>query len=659
MIAKARSGVLRFACTTCLLLAPPAWGQLAAHPGDAAFVAARDAFAKGDRVRLERAVNQLGSHSLAAWGRYFVLVRQLDTLPPEAAETIEAFLAREDGTYLAEKLRGDWVRALAKREDWPAVLSRFERLQQSDTDLRCLALAAELHLDRPAAIDNAVTLVEDAAPLAEACHAPLGRLATQGRIPADALWLRLRQQLAQGRLKEGRVVAGWLPTGEAPGWQTVEAINDHPVRHLAKLPENFAETRWARELAMIAAVRMARTDVRSAVSRWREIEARFGASERAWVLGQFAFRAALGQLPEASEWFEEALALGANLSEEQHAWRVRSALRAGDWPAVTRAIDQLPVTMAMRPDWLYWQGRAHQATGNAEAAHAVWQRIADQPDFYGILAGEALGRRYAVPPPAAPPTAAELAEASGRVGLIRGLALIRTGMRIDGIREWNWALRGADDRSLLAAAELARRHEVIDRAINTADRTRHEHDFALRYPTPFIAEVAPRARAVDLDTAWVYGLMRQESRFITEARSSAGAQGLMQLMPATARWVARKIGMNDFRPGRVNEMDVNVTLGTNYLRMVLDSLDSHPVLASAAYNAGPGRARRWRGEEVLEGAIYAETIPFNETRDYVKKVMANTVVYAALRDGAAPSLTALLGTIRPRGFADGTAEDLP
>lgn len=656
MIAKARSGVLRFGCTACLLLAQAAWGQLAAHPGDAAFVAARDAFAKGDRVRLERAVDQLGMHALAAWGEYFLLVRELDTLPPEA---VEAFLAREEGTYLAEKLRGDWVRALAQREDWPAVLSRFARLQRPDAELRCLALAAELHLDPPVAIDNARGLIEDAAPLAQACHAPLGRLAAQGRIPADALWLRLRQQLAQGRLQEGRVVAGWLPGGEAPGSQTIEAINDHPVRHLDRLPENFAETRPARELAMIAVVRMARTDVRSAEMRWRELEHRFGVSERAWVLGQLAFRAALGHLPEAAGWFEEALALGALLNEEQHAWRVRSALRAGDWPAVTRAIEQLPATMAMRPDWLYWQGRAHQATGNAGAAHAVWQRIADQPDFYGILAGEALGRRYTVPPPAAPPTVAELAEAARRVGLVRGLALIRTGMRIDGIREWNWALRGADDRSLLAAAELAHRHEVIDRAISTADRTRHEHNFALRYPTPFIAEVAPRARAVDLDTAWVYGLMRQESRFIMEARSSAGAQGLMQLMPATARYVARKIGMNDFRPGRVNEMDVNVTLGTNYLRMVLDSLDSHPVLATAAYNAGPGRARRWRGEEALAGAIYAETIPFNETRDYVKKVMANTVVYAALRDGVAPSLTALLGTIRPRGFADGTAEDLP
>jgi soluble lytic murein transglycosylase len=153
--------------------------------------------------------------------------------------------------------------------------------------------------------------------------------------------------------------------------------------------------------------------------------------------------------------------------------------------------------------------------------------------------------------------------------------------------------------------------------------------------------------------------MRQESRFIMDAKSSAGAKGLMQLMPATAKWVAKKIGMDNYHPGRVTDMDTNVTLGTNYMRMVMDGLDNHPLLASAAYNAGPGRARKWRAETALEGAIYAETIPFSETRDYVKKVMANAMHYAAVMGIATPSLTARLGTIRPRGFGDTTAENLP
>jgi soluble lytic murein transglycosylase len=143
------------------------------------------------------------------------------------------------------------------------------------------------------------------------------------------------------------------------------------------------------------------------------------------------------------------------------------------------------------------------------------------------------------------------------------------------------------------------------------------------------------------------------------AKSSVGAKGLMQLMPATAKWVAKKINLSNFHPNRVTEMDMNVTLGTNYMKMVLDSLDSHPVLASAAYNAGPSRAKRWRAERPLEGAIYAETIPFNETRDYVKKVMSNAVYYSALFEQRPQSLKARLGTIRARGEGERGVEELP
>jgi soluble lytic murein transglycosylase len=199
------------------------------------------------------------------------------------------------------------------------------------------------------------------------------------------------------------------------------------------------------------------------------------------------------------------------------------------------------------------------------------------------------------------------------------------------MREWLFSIRTMDDQQLLAAAELARRAEVYDRTINTADRTSHVHNFQMRFLAPFRDVFREHARAFDLEEAWVLGITRQESRFIADAKSSAGARGLMQLMPATAKWVAGKIGM-PYSPDRVSEVETNVTLGTRYLKYVLEDL-GHPVLASAAYNAGPGRARRWRDIKPLEGAIYAETIPFNETRDYVKKVMANTLYYSALTGG--------------------------
>jgi soluble lytic murein transglycosylase len=202
-----------------------------------------------------------------------------------------------------------------------------------------------------------------------------------------------------------------------------------------------------------------------------------------------------------------------------------------------------------------------------------------------------------------------------------------------------------DDRALLAAAELARRNRIWDRAINTADRTVAEHDFTLRYPAPYSKVLSKQARVWKLDEPLLFGLVRQESRFIADAKSSAGAAGLMQLLPSTACLVARKIGMKGFHPSRLGRPEVNAALGAFYLRQVLDGFGGNAALAAAAYNAGPGRARKWCDAKPLEGAIYVETIPFAETRQYVKKVMANAVYYAALSGGEQRSLKSRLGTI--------------
>jgi soluble lytic murein transglycosylase len=638
------------------LLASGTFCVQAGEARDDAFQSAREAFAKGDRGRLARAQAALGDHPLAPWVEYFRLSLQLQ----DGGEGgISAFVARHEGGYLAEKMRGAWLRQFVKRGEWAQVRELYGQLKRPDAEMQCLGLAARLRLGETAAQADAAALLDAPAALGEPCIAQLDSPVVAAALPEESLWQRLRRQVAQGRFKEARTLSGWLPASAKLSWRAIDPVMDHPARHLAKLADGFHTHRSSRELAMLAVLRMARSDVRVAAARWTDIESRFEATERGFVWGQLALRAALGHLPETGGWFDRAAELGAAFDEEQGAWRIRAALRAEDWRGVARAIDALPAGQATQPEWIYWRGRAHAAHGETAPAQAAYARIAGPAGFYGILAREALGRPFALPPRATPPSDAELAAAATTPGLERGLLLIRTGMRIDGVREWIWAIDGMNDRQLLAASTLAQRHEVIDRSINTADRTQAEHDYSLRYPLPFYVQVEPRVREVNLDPAWVYGLMRQESRFIMDAQSSAGAKGLMQLMPATARWVAKKIGMERYHPGRVTDMDINVTLGTNYMRMVLDGLDNHPVLASAAYNAGPGRARKWRAERPIEGAIYAETIPFNETRDYVKKVMANATHYAALLGGPAPTLTDRLGRIRPRGFGDTTAEDLP
>jgi soluble lytic murein transglycosylase len=270
---------------------------------------------------------------------------------------------------------------------------------------------------------------------------------------------------------------------------------------------------------------------------------------------------------------------------------------------------------------------------------------------------EELGQRITAPAAPTPLTEEELQAARDNEGLKRALAAIQIGLRTEGVREWNYSTNlhqraGMSDRELLAASALACEQQIWDRCINASERTRSVMDYSQRFPTPYKQEVQQRAELTGLEPAFVYGLIRQESRFILDAKSGVGAAGLMQVMPATARWTARRIGMTNFKPAQITQRDTNIAIGTGYLKLVLDAFDGSMPLAAAAYNAGPSRSKLWRGQSgdpVLEAAIWAENIPFGETRDYVKKVLANTVNYAAVLSGEPQSLKARLGFVGPTG----------
>jgi soluble lytic murein transglycosylase len=632
-----------FACAVAVPSAPTL-----ADRGDAAFLSAREAFRNGERVRLGRQMEALQGHPLQPWAEYWALRLRLDD---GDANGVPDYLGRHPDAYLAEKLRGDWLRVLGKNSDWESFQRERPALALPDAEVNCYAAQAARTPDAVRALWNS------SQDLPQACEVLVDQLVAAGDLTVEEVWQRVRRLFEAKRVGAARSAAAYLPASEGFDGRGLESIAQSPARHLDRLPAAFAARRGGREVALFAVQRLARNDPQDAAKRFGRVESHFSAEERAYAWGQLAWQAALRHQPEALAWYDKAA--GTILSEEQMAWQIRAALRVHDWGVVRRAIATMPPTASAQPDWTYWQARALAAQGRPDEARAHYLKIAGQPNFYGNLADEELGRVVEVPPRAVAPSIEELALAAANPGLQRALALFRVDMRVEGVREWVWSLRGMDDRTLLAAAEFAKRHEVWDRAINTADRTQTQHNFSLRYIAPFSDRVLPKADELALNNGWVYGLMRQESRFIMNAKSSVGAKGLMQLMPATAKWVAKKINLSNFHPARVTEMDTNVTLGTHYMKMVLESLDNHPVLASAAYNAGPGRARKWRAERPLEGAIYAETIPFSETRDYVKKVMSNAVYYNTLFEGKPQSLKSTLGVVRARGQGEAGVEQLP
>ena len=631
-----------------------AFPLLAQDSRDTAFLTARDGFRAGDRNKLDRASTQLGNHELAPYVENYRLRLSMDQADTAA---LRAFFERYDKTYVVEKLRADWIRWLAKRSTWNEVESEFTQMIAPEPDIICYNQQARLVRDDRTALDEAEKLWLTQIEPPEACRPVFNALINNQRLGADDVWARSRRQLEANRPGQARATLNYLPDSQIPDSRAFDSAISNPMGYLVRQPANWYASRAGRELAAIAVQRMASNDPRAAADELDKIKSRLQDSEKQWAWSQVGLQAAKKHLPEAVAWY--ANTGKSTLSDEAYSWKVRAALRAQEWGVVRDTIQAMPISLAALPEWTYWLGRSLKAGGRTSDGDLLFEKIAGQPNFYGNLADEELGRSVMPPAKAKAPTAEEQKNARDNPGIRRALAFFRLDLRTEAVKEWNWSLRGMEDRELLAAADLAKRNQIWDRAINTADRTKSEHDYSLRFLAPYGDHVRPAAQNQSLDDAWVYGLMRQESRFITSAKSNVGASGLMQLMPATAKWVAKKIGLRDYDHGRVTDTQVNVLLGTSYMRLVMENLDNHPVLASAAYNAGPGRAKKWRAERPLEGAIYAETIPFSETRDYVKKVMSNAVYYSALFNGKPDSLKARLGTVGGRTADAMKDADLP
>ena len=633
--------------------APPAPLALStANVPDSVILDMREAFRRGDRARLAALLPQARGHALEPWAAYWELKTRL-----EDASGLEAqdFLARWAGTYQEDRLRNDWLLLAGKRRDWASFAAEHPRFRmRDDAQLRCYAVAMDLSQGRPVGAAAAEQVRADwlgQRDLDDACLLAADLLHQAGRLADQDIWRKARLGMETNRPAMARAAVALLAPDVAA---EVAQIQNSPGRYLAS--RLGAVTRKRQELASLALIKLATSDPDQAAAlmdgKWAS---QLQPEERHWTWAVIGKQAALKLQDNATRHFAQIVS-DTDLTDELLAWKARAGLRAGQWHMVRGAIEAMSAEARAQPDWTYWLARARlaRASGEPERAQArqLLESVAGTRGFYEKLAQEELGRPLAVPP--APPalSAEERQWARQHPGLNRALLTIGLGLRSEGVREWNYWTNlhspgGLNDRELLAAAELACQRQVWDRCINTSERTQAVMDYGQRFPMPHQDAVVRQARAIGLDPAYVYGLIRQESRFIMDARSGVGASGLMQIMPATARWTARKIGLDGFSPGQINELDTNILIGTSYLKLALDEFRGSLPLAAAAYNAGPGRPRNWRNGPTLEGAIWAENIPFAETRDYVKKVLSNTTDYAALLTGQPQSLKARLGTVGP------------
>jgi len=615
----------------------------AARAEDDTFLLLREAARQNDSARANALSSRLPNYVLAPYVDYY---RLKPRLREASADEIRAVLQRHQGTAAADRLRTDWLLELGRARDW----TNFDRelaqaARSDDLQVRCYALLARAARGERV-IDEARTLLVNPPAYGEGCAALMAQLAQAGQLTQDELLAQLRLAGEMAATGPSRRIALLLGASDTRAAQAV----DVPAVAMAR---GIGATRAEHEIYLVALGRMARTSLKLATIALDKNSSKLMPDERAIGWANMALAASLVLAPEAAEYWRRAE--GAPLTNFQREWKARIALRRGDWRQVAAVIDAMPPPLRDESGWVYWLGRAYANASRREDADALYRRIATPNNFYGQLAMEELGQLVTTPPSALPPTPDEVNQVAQLPALRQAMKFYELRLRPEGNREWNWATRNMSERQLLAASEYARRNDLLDRMVETSLRTRTELDFNQRFPAPHNEILQPTAKNLSLDTAWVYGLIRQESRFISDARSGVGASGLMQVMPATGKWVAAKIGLTDFVHSMLSDLRTNITLGANYMNMVLENNGGSQVLATAAYNAGPGRSRTWRGllEAPMEGAVFVETIPFAETRTYVRNVMSNATNYAALFEKRPQSLKARLGTITPRAGGTG------
>ncbi|XXQ67389.1 transglycosylase SLT domain-containing protein [Neisseriaceae bacterium B1] len=538
----------------------------------------------------------------------------------------QQFLARQSQSAMGESVRNEWLKSLGKRGQAQWFTQEYAKLDKAGRDKETLCYAHLFGIDRQSN-EFINDLVETTGKLPEGCNVLLQNLAQQNTLNPSRAWRRVRGLISNGHTTDAGNLAEALgsPLNSASGYGWQENLLRDIISPSAQKSPDFAAARLQ--------------SVSGSLNREQ--------SGFAWgVLG--LVHAKNQNMASALQYYRQAER--SQLNNEQFEWYARAALRLQQWNELANIIQSMPSKLQQDPTWQYWLGRSLAAQGNRGAAQNLYQQAAQSGrNFYALLATEELGQRVNTRNNVGATPAANVQKLAQDGAIHRALSLYHTSkqegnwkMRRQAQAEWRYATRGMNEATLLAAAELAHQHEFYEMAINSAERTDHLLNYNLRYLTPFRDLVVSYGNQNGVDPAWVYGLIRQESRFVMGAQSGVGAQGLMQVMPATAREIASKIGMDS---SELYTMNGNIRMGTWYMADARRRLQNNEVLATAGYNAGPGRARKWQAGNSLEGAIYAETIPFNETRDYVKKVMTNAVYYASLLNEPQTSLKQRMGIV--------------
>jgi soluble lytic murein transglycosylase len=585
----------------------------------------------------EKLMVELGDYPLTAYLRADYLE---DRLNQPDLPALRQFLDQETGTLVGERLRRGLLKQLAKKQQWAEFLSFYQ--PQDDLALQCLNLEALMRTDQmPVALDQVSQIWMTGHFLPQACDDIVAAWENDGRRSPELTWQRIELAMDEGTTRLASRLAESLNKRD-------QAIVDLWVR-IHRSPEQIAHGKLP-EHAKIGQVvahairRLSTKNIDKAISIWQNMSEQYTFSEadssRAWKY--IGLSMARNHQAEAYTWLKRipAYAADANVME----WKIRTAIRQGDWYQIVADIQSLPVQVQSELRWQYWWAYANEQMGNTIDAEGVYHYLAGRRDFYGFLAADRLNLPYEFEDRPLDISLDDLNAMANNPSAARARELYNQGKIIDARREWTQLSKTIDE----PASKLAQLWGWHDRAIITLGKTTYRDDIELRFPLLMQEAVTVWSAKHNVEPALTYAIIRRESAFMADARSPVGATGLMQLMPATARHVARQLRVPYAGTQSLLITDTNINLGTGYLGQMLRHLDDQPALAAAAYNAGPHRVKSWRPEQTMDAVRWVETIPFTETREYVSNVLAYTVIYQHKLETSYTRLTDRLPPVTPR-----------
>jgi soluble lytic murein transglycosylase len=593
----------------------------------ARFLQAEEALERGNVRRFNRLRDELEDYPLHPYLVYADITRRLGTAKPDE---IEAFLDRYADTPLTWQLRSRWLNQLARRGHWDKFLDVYE--PSVSTRMRCQWLRALINADRAdEAMPHVQTLWLAGRSQPPACDPVFKAWRRAGYLTRDLVWERIALAVRAGRPSLASYLTRYLDAHERPLAEAWLGVRQQPARVLRVARAN-GDPEIVEAILVYGVERLARRDPEQAANIWAQLRTHFAFSASAvgTVHRRLGLSYAYAHEPQALYWLNAIPE--SEMDDRAREWRILSSMNHGEWrQAFEHLLDQSGANLAPNassPRWRYWTARALEAMDWHDDADAMYAELARERSYYGFLAADRIGHDYQLNHRTLEYSDHELRLLAAEPGALRARELYSLGRTIGARREWRLFTRGMSDADLARAAKLAHRWGWHGRAILTVARTPHLDDLEMRFPLAYHDRVLEQAEARRLDPAWMYAIVRQESAFIADARSPAGALGLMQIMPGTGRKIARSLNKPLESRRQLLDADVSLEFGSTYLRILLDEMDEHPVLAAAAYNAGPHRVERWRpAEQNMSADLWIENVPYGETREYLRRVLAYTTIY--------------------------------